>query len=66
MRLTVNGCAHDHRGDGTLAALLVETGAADRPVAVMVNGEVVDQARRAGWSLREGDIVEILIFAGGG
>jgi thiamine biosynthesis protein ThiS len=41
MKLTVNGAAHGHKGDGTIDALLEELGANKAHTALMVNGEVV-------------------------
>lgn len=66
MQLTVNGEPHRHEGDGRLPSLLREIGADERAVAVMVNGLVVPRDRRAARDLREGDVVEILVFAAGG
>jgi thiazole synthase len=66
MRLTVNGEPHNHTGDETIAALLKEIGADPRRVVVMINGGVVCGEARASVRLEEGDIVEVLAFAGGG
>jgi thiamine biosynthesis protein ThiS len=66
MQLTVNGKPHRHEGDGRLSALLRELGADERHAAVTVNGEIVPRARRAAHRLREGDVVEVLVFAAGG
>ena len=66
MRLTVNGEAHEHEGDGTLAALLVEIGVEIGRVAVMINGEVIRGKDPNEVALEEGDKVEALTFAGGG
>ena len=41
MFLTVNGEKHEHRGDGTVPALLAELGAMPEHTAVTVNGDLV-------------------------
>ena len=66
MKLTVNGDPHEHRGDGTVAALVRELGANPERVAVLVNGDVVPRNRRAETRLADGDTVELITFAGGG
>ena len=66
MKLTVNGEPHEHAGDGSLTSLLEELEIEADSVAVMVNGNVVHAARRAEFTLSEGDTVEILTFAAGG
>lgn len=66
MILYVNGESHEHRGDGSVAALLDECGANAGRVALMLNGAVV---RRDAWSettLKENDRIELLMFAAGG
>ncbi len=67
MKLIVNGEAFEHRGEALLPAVLSAYGvAAGARVAVVVNDDVVPQARRDETVLREGDRIEILTFAGGG
>jgi len=66
MKLTVNGEPHNHTGDKTIEALLKEIGADPRRVVVMINSGVVCREARASVSLEEGDLVEVLAFAGGG
>lgn len=66
MKLTVNGKIHEHRGTGTLAALLEELGAVMAHTAVMVNGDVVPSAEWETRALNEGDEIEMLVFVGGG
>ena len=66
MQLTVNGEAHEHPGSGTLDALLDELGANKAHAAAMVNGDVVPSTEWAAINLREGDVVELLVFVGGG
>ena len=53
MFLTVNGEKYEHRGDGTVPALLAELGATPEHTAVTVNGDLVfskDWTRAAGES----------------
>ena len=66
MHIHVNGEPYEHRGDGTLDALLAEIGADVRRVAVMVDGDVVRAEKRASCRLVEGCSVEVLTLAGGG
>ncbi len=67
MKLVVNGEPFEHRGEARLPAVLSAYGVLPAArVAVVVNDEVVPQARREETVLREGDRVEILTFAGGG
>ncbi len=66
MKLIVNGEPRDYTGEPDLPALIRNQGADPDRVAVLVNGEMVARQERAGRILREGDQVEILIFAGGG
>ncbi|MEI6891982.1 MAG: sulfur carrier protein ThiS [Pontiella sp.] len=66
MKLTVNGEAHDHQGDGTLHALLKELGAHPAHTALMVNGEVIPSEDWKNTSAHENDEIEMLVFVGGG
>ncbi len=66
MRLIVNGSPHETHADCTVAVLLRELGARPARVAVMVNDDVVPAADRPTRTLRDGDRVEIVLFAGGG
>jgi len=66
LQLKVNGEPHPHHGDGSLSALLSETGAHPERTAVMVNGRVVKKVDWAGVRLQENDQVEVLMFAAGG
>ena len=66
MELIVNGEKHEHAGDGSIAALIKENGARPERTAVMVNGDVVPRARWDAVTLKPGDNVELLVFAGGG
>jgi thiamine biosynthesis protein ThiS len=67
MKLIVNGESFEHRGEARLPAVLWAYGVAPTArVAVVVNDDVVPQARREETVVRDGDRVEILTFAGGG
>ncbi|MCF7816341.1 MAG: sulfur carrier protein ThiS [Kiritimatiellales bacterium] len=66
MRLTVNGETHEHRGAGTVEALLGELGANQAHTALMVNGNVVPSNDWKTTTLNENDEVEMLVFVGGG
>ena len=66
VKLTVNGESADYEGEPTLAVFLLAKGADPDRVAVMVNDEIVPRVARAARVLRDGDRVEILVFAGGG
>lgn len=66
MNLIVNGTPHEHRGEGTLLALLQEIGAMSERVAVMVNDEVIPRGDRKTFKLKEKDRIEVLSFCGGG
>lgn len=66
MKLIVNGDVHEHRGDGTVLALIVELGANRNHAALMVNGSVVPSETWETARLNENDEVELLVFVGGG
>ena len=66
MNLTLNGESHTHAGDGTVAALLKEMGAAPEHSAVTVNGDIIFSKDWKSFKLNNGDTVEVLTFVGGG
>jgi sulfur carrier protein len=66
MDLTVNGKAHEHTGDGSIDALVLEINAHPDNVAVLVNNDIVPREKRGTVSLNKGDHVEIITMAGGG
>jgi sulfur carrier protein len=66
MHLTINGQAREVTGEATVARLVAELTAAERGVAVAVNGEVVPRSTWAAAGLRDGDRVEVLTAAQGG
>ncbi|MGE4488816.1 MAG: sulfur carrier protein ThiS [Kiritimatiellales bacterium] len=66
MQLTVNGESHEHRGDGSVAALLTELGAIPEHTALAVNGDLVFSRDWKNFKLTAGDTIEALTFVGGG
>ena len=66
MKLTVNGEAHEHAGDGTIDALLEELGANKAHTALMVNGDVIPAESWGATVLNENAEIEMLVFVGGG
>jgi len=66
MRLTVNGAAHEVPDGITVRDLVARLGLDGGPVAVEKNLEVVPRAEHAQAVLRDGDVVEIVHFVGGG
>ncbi len=66
MRITVNGSAREVPGGLTVRELIAHLGLDDGPVAVEKNLEVVPRAEHAAATLREGDVLEIVNFVGGG
>lgn len=66
MIIQVNGeCVELVTGD-TLAALVSQLALTNLRIAVVVNDEVVPNARHSSYSLSAGDRVELLALAGGG
>lgn len=66
MKLVVNGAPKELPAGLTVAALLVTLSIPRERVAVEVNGEVVRRAEHERHLLREGDVVEVVSFVGGG
>lgn len=66
MKLTVNGKAHEHQGDGSIADLLQECGANGDRVALLLNGAVLPKELWTQKKLTNHDAIELLVFAGGG
>ena len=66
MKLEVNGEAMEVADALTVTALLGELGLDRGPVAVERNGDVVPRAQHPATQLRDGDVVEIVHFVGGG
>jgi sulfur carrier protein len=66
MQLTVNGAARQVPDGLTVRELVALLGLEGGPVAVERNREVVPRAEHASAILREGDVLEIVHFVGGG
>jgi len=64
--LTVNGEAREVPAAITVRGLEELLGLTDGPVAVERNGEVVPRAQHPATELRDGDVLEIVHFVGGG
>ncbi len=66
MRLTINGRTESRPEACSVATLVAELIAAQRGVAVAVNGTVVPRSTWADVDLSDGDKVEVLTAAQGG
>jgi thiamine biosynthesis protein ThiS len=66
MRLTINGETKESIGAATLKELLEELGIASERVAVEVNVSIVKKSEYETFRLKNGDVIEIVNFVGGG
>jgi thiamine biosynthesis protein ThiS len=66
MQVTLNGEARHLRDGLTVAELLSELGLRARRIAVEVNLDILPRDDYQGRALRDGDVVEIVQFVGGG
>ncbi|WP_448576102.1 sulfur carrier protein ThiS [Thermomicrobium sp.] len=66
IRLTLNGKRVELDGVRTIADLLRLRGLDPRLVAVEHNGEIVPRERYEDCELRDGDVLEVVHFVGGG
>jgi sulfur carrier protein len=66
MTIVVNGDLAPIPAEATVAALVAGLTAAERGVAVALNGEVVPRSAWAATGLTEGDRIEVLTAAQGG
>lgn len=66
LRLLVNGTPHEVAGPLTVAGLVAHLGLDGKLVAVEKNREVVPRAEHATADLKDGDVLEIVHFVGGG
>jgi sulfur carrier protein len=66
MRLNINGETKDNIGASTLKELLEELGIISGRVAVEVNAAIVKRAEYDTFRLKDGDVLEIVNFVGGG
>jgi sulfur carrier protein len=62
----VNSKQQEMPGGATVLALLEVLKLTEKRVAVEVNAELVTKAEWAGFTLKEGDKVEVVSFVGGG
>ncbi|AKT39264.1 sulfur carrier protein ThiS [Chondromyces crocatus] len=66
MNVTVNGEPREVPAATTVRALVELLGLGEGPVAVEQNGDVIPRAEHGSTALREGDVLEIVHFVGGG
>lgn len=66
MKITLNGKPYEAETEQTIAGLLEQTGHVVAHVAVEVNEEIVPKVQYAEYKIKDGDIVEIVTFMGGG
>jgi sulfur carrier protein len=66
MNVTLNGEARELPAPLTLQQWLAEINPGGGRVAVVVNDRVIPATERASLMLKDGDVVEVLTFAGGG
>lgn len=66
LALTVNGEARIVPGPATLAELLSHLGLDPRTVVVELNREIVRRPRLGETDLKDGDVIELVHFVGGG
>jgi thiamine biosynthesis protein ThiS len=66
LQLTVNGEPHRCAAGATLTTLLANLGLDPRKLAVELNREIVPRATYPTVPLRDGDVLEIVHFIGGG
>lgn len=67
LSLIVNGAAHEVASDSTVASLLASLAVEPRLVVVELNRAILrDRDAYAALALRDGDVVEIVHFVGGG
>jgi len=66
MRLKINGETKDNIRAATLKELLEELGIISGRVAVEVNAAIVKRADYDTFRLKDGDVLEIVNFVGGG
>ena len=66
MQVTLNGEARQLRDGFTVAELVSELGLLTRRIAVEINLDILPREAYERHPLREGDVVEIVQFVGGG
>lgn len=66
MKLLVNGEPLEHQGEGRIRELLDEMGVNPKTTALMLNGAVVTASRWDSVQLKDGDTIDLVVFACGG
>ena len=66
IRVTINGDVRQIAGDRTITELLTELGLQPRLVVVEHNREILDRALYESTEVRDGDMLELVHFVGGG
>ncbi|MBA4372439.1 MAG: thiamine biosynthesis protein ThiS [Thermodesulfovibrio sp.] len=66
MKLTINGETVENIKAQTVSELLAELNIVQGRVAVEVNLSVIKRAEHEAFQLKDGDVVEIVNFVGGG
>lgn len=66
MKITLNGAPHELADDATLAALIVALTGSTRGSAAVVDDEVVPRTDWVDFTLREGQVVELITAVQGG
>jgi thiamine biosynthesis protein ThiS len=66
MRVVLNGEPREVPGTLTVADLVAELGLLERRIAVELNRDILARERYATQPLRDGDVIEIVHFVGGG
>lgn len=66
INITLNGEPFELEGSEDIPALISQMGADGKRIAIMLNSSVVSRHDWDKTPLKEGDSVEVLVFAGGG
>ncbi|MCC6230721.1 MAG: sulfur carrier protein ThiS [Phycisphaerales bacterium] len=66
MKIVVNGQTREVPEGTSVESLVTELGLAKAACAAEVNKKLVPNRERAGMTLREGDVVEVVTLVGGG
>ncbi|MDD5504622.1 MAG: sulfur carrier protein ThiS [Candidatus Omnitrophica bacterium] len=66
MRIKINGRFHEIEGAGNLPELIKIKGLSERAIVIEYNHNIIPKDKWNEIILREGDIIEIVSFVGGG
>jgi len=66
MRLVINGKEQTFEGELTLAGLVEQLGMKSDRIAIELNREIVPRAQWSETQLKDGDLLEVVHFVGGG